>query len=93
MWHGEDYLSEAIKLLDEENRDGFNDFVNQNISFNPHNMFICKSKNLLKKYYSVVFAWLKKCEGLFGFDWADTFAGGAAGILGGQNAGRILEGG
>ena len=45
-----------------------NDFVNKNFSFNPHNMFICKSKNLLSKYYSVVFAWLKKCEDLFGFD-------------------------
>ena len=68
MWHGENYLSEAIRLLDKENRDGFNDFVNKNFSFNPHNMFICKSKNLLKKYYTVVFTWLKKCEDLFGFD-------------------------
>ena len=28
---------------------------------------ICKSKNLLKEYYSVIFEWLKKCESLFGF--------------------------
>ena len=31
-------------------------------------MFICKSKDLLKKYYSAIFPWLKKCEDLFGFE-------------------------
>ena len=68
MWHGEKYLSEAIKLLDKEDKNDFTFFVNNNVSFNPHNMFICKSKDLLKNYYSVIFTWLKKCEDLFGFD-------------------------
>jgi hypothetical protein len=30
-------------------------------------MFICKSKNLLKKYYETVFSWLEKCEKIFKF--------------------------
>ena len=68
MWHGENYLSKAIKLLDIENRDSFNNFVNTKTSFNPHNMFICKSKSLLENYYNTVFTWLKRCEDLFGFD-------------------------
>ena len=38
------------------------------VSHNPHNMFICKSKNALIKYYSVVFPWLERCEKLFGFE-------------------------
>ena len=39
----------------------------KNTSFNPHNMFICKT-NILKNYYEVVFPWLEKCEKIFGFD-------------------------
>ena len=68
MWHGENYLSEAIKLLDNEDRVNFNNFVNTNTSFNPHNMFICKSSSLLKRYYETVFDWLQKCENIFGFE-------------------------
>ena len=30
-------------------------------------MFICKSKKILKEYYSTVFTWLRKCEDEFGF--------------------------
>ena len=40
--------------------------MNNNTSFNPHNMFICKTQ-ILKSYYNVVFPWLEKCENLFGF--------------------------
>ena len=39
--------------------------LNQN-SFNPHNMFLCKT-NLLKNYYDTIFPWLEKCEKIFGF--------------------------
>ena len=38
------------------------------MSFNPHNMFICKSSKILKEYYNSIFPWLKKCESEFGFD-------------------------
>ncbi len=66
--HGFNNLSNAIDLLDEENRNDFSQFVNKEVSFNPHNMIICKSKFKLKKYYEVLFPWLEKCEKLFGFD-------------------------
>ena len=35
-------------------------------SFNPHNMFICKTE-ILSKYYEIVFPWLKNCEKNFEF--------------------------
>ena len=66
--HGEKNLNKAIDLLDEKNKDDFRKFVNTEVSFNPHNMFICKSKTILKKYYEDVFPWLEKCEKLFGFE-------------------------
>ena len=68
MWHGLRFLSESIKLLEKEDRDDFNYFVNTKTSFNPHNMFICKSKLILNRYYETVFPWLEKCENLFGFE-------------------------
>ena len=66
--HGENNLDKAIQLLDNDNRNDFNNFVNTKTSFNPHNMFICKSKQILKDYYSTVFSWLKRCEKEFGFE-------------------------
>ena len=67
LMHGENNLKKAIDLLDENNKKNFSDFVNQEVCFNPHNMFICKSKDILKKYYEKVFPWLDRCEKLFGF--------------------------
>ncbi len=67
LFHGKGNLDKAIELLDEENRNDFRHFVNNNTSFNQHNMFICK-KNILLKYYNVIFPWLQKCENLFGFE-------------------------
>ena len=66
--HGENNLSKAINLLNEEDRDSFSKFVNNEVSFNPHNMFICKSKIKLQKYYEDLFPWLEKCEKIFGFE-------------------------
>tara|TARA_B100001057_G_scaffold500603_1_gene616593 strand:- start:4368 stop:5198 length:831 start_codon:yes stop_codon:yes gene_type:complete len=68
LMHGRGNLDKAIDLLNQENKNDFRDFVNDEVSFNPHNMFICKSKNLLKSYYGEIFPWLEKCEKLFGFD-------------------------
>ena len=31
-------------------------------------MFICKSYEILDRYYNSVFTWLEKCESEFGFD-------------------------
>ena len=68
LMHGENNLSKAINFLDEENKEDFKKFVNTEVSFNPHIMVICKSKEKLRKYYEVLFPWLEKCEELFGFD-------------------------
>ena len=68
LMHGENNLNKAINLLDEKNRDDFMHFVNTEVSFNPQNMFICKTKKILKNYYEDLFPWLERCENLFGFD-------------------------
>ena len=67
MWHGSIYLEKAIELLEKDDVNDFNNFVNRKSSFNPHNMLICKSKKIMKSYYSTVFPWLKRCEEAFGF--------------------------
>tara|TARA_Y100000590_G_scaffold425813_1_gene534192 strand:- start:1427 stop:2224 length:798 start_codon:yes stop_codon:yes gene_type:complete len=73
LMHGYNNLNKAIELLDNDDRKDFNDFVNSKTSFNPHNMWICKSKKLLKNYYSTVFPWLQRCEKLFGFEQSKNF--------------------
>ena len=67
-FHGYGKLEKAIELMNDEDRSDFRNFVLKRNSYNRGNMFICKSKDLLKNYYSVIFTWLKKCEDLFGFD-------------------------
>ena len=67
LMHGYKNLDKAIELLDNNNRNDFNNFINQKVSFNPHNMFICKSKQILADYYSTIFPWLERCEKEFGF--------------------------
>lgn len=66
-FHGFGKLDKAIDLLNDEDREDFRKFVNTEVSFNPHNMFICKSKRILKNYYENLFPWLKRCEKVFGF--------------------------
>jgi len=67
LMHGYNNLEKAIDLLDDENRKDFKDFVNTKTSFNPQNMFICNSKEILRNYYSTIFPWLERCEEKFGF--------------------------
>ena len=67
LMHGSGNLEKAIELLNQDDRSDFKYFVNTEVSFNPHNMFICKSSKILLKYYESVFSWLKKCEEIFGF--------------------------
>ena len=45
MHHGYNVLDKAINKIDIKDRDQFRKFVNNNISFNPHIMFISKKKN------------------------------------------------
>jgi hypothetical protein len=67
LMHGEKNLNKAIDLLDAKNQDDFRNFVNTEVSFNPQNMLICKSKKKLQNYYEDLFPWLERCEELFGF--------------------------
>jgi len=68
IFHGEGILDKAIDLLDEENKQDFDNFVKNENSFNRENLFICKSHKLMNNYFKSVFDWLQKCEKLFGFD-------------------------
>ena len=45
MMHGNGNLEKAIELLDLKEREDFKKFVNLEVCFNPHNMFICIPKN------------------------------------------------
>ena len=67
MMHGEGNLNKAIQVLDRKDKNDFTDFVNSEVSFNPHNMFICKNKEILFSYYDSLFPWLINCEKIFGF--------------------------
>lgn len=68
VFHGKNSLDLAIDLLDDENREPFRKYVNDEKSFHKWNMFICKSKEKIINYYTSVFQWLHKCEKVFGFD-------------------------
>ena len=67
LFHGEGNLDKAINLLNEKDKNAFREFMNNETSFNPHNMFICKTK-ILKSYYDVIFPWLERCEEVFGIN-------------------------
>ena len=66
LFHGKNNLDLAINCLDENNKDDFKFYMYNKNSFNPHNMFVCKTK-ILKKYYENIFPWLANCEKIFGF--------------------------
>ncbi len=66
-FHGFGNLKKAIDLLDSNERDDFRLFMENNNSYNRGNMFISKSKELIKEYYKSIFPWLLKCEKVFGF--------------------------
>ena len=67
MMHGSGNLDKAIALLDSKDQEDFKNFVNTEVSFNPHNMFICKNQKILFSYYESLFPWLLDCEKIFGF--------------------------
>ena len=68
LMHGDGNLDKAISLLEKDDREAFSEFVSSEVSFNPHNMLICKSNKILRNYYNSVFPWLKRCEDVFGFN-------------------------
>ena len=67
VFHGNGILDQAINLLNKKERDDFRIFISSD-SFNKENMFICRSKKMIKEYYKSVFSWLEKCESIFGFN-------------------------
>ena len=68
VFHGEESLDKAIELLDEENKDDFKKFVVEKKSFNRENLFFCRSKKIMNAYFKSVFAWLERCEKIFGHE-------------------------
>ncbi len=67
LFHGKGNLDAAINFLDEKDKNDFRYFMESRTSFNPHNMFICRTK-ILKNYYETIFPWLERCEKIFGFN-------------------------
>ena len=65
MMHGHGNLDKAIEVMDGKEKTDFKNFVNEEVSFNPHNMFICKNKEILFSYYESLFPWLERCETFF----------------------------
>ncbi len=66
LFHGHGNFDKALEFLDDKYKNDFNNYMNEETSFHPHNMFICKTE-ILKDYYEAVFPWLSKCEDVFGF--------------------------
>ena len=67
IFHGNGKIDKAIDLLEKKERDDFRTFITEQ-SFNRENMFICRSKKIIKEYYKSVFPWLLRCENIFGFN-------------------------
>jgi hypothetical protein len=67
MHHGHGNLEKAIKLLENEDREDFDNYVRTNNFFNPHIMFIAKKK-IINKWFEALFPWLERCEKEFGFN-------------------------
>jgi len=67
MHHGYGNLDKAIDLLGYEDKEEFKTYVDNNISFNPHIMFIAKVY-IAEKWFSSLFSWLFKCEKVFGLE-------------------------
>ena len=68
MMHGHGNIDKAIELLNKDDRNDFKKFLENSVSFNPNNMFICKSSKILNEFYQSIFPWLEKCENEFGFN-------------------------
>ena len=66
MHHGHGNLDRAINVMNNKDRNEFREFVHENISFNPHIMFISKG-TVLERWFGDLFSWLFQCEKIFGF--------------------------
>tara|TARA_Y100000590_G_scaffold403843_1_gene490884 strand:- start:1246 stop:2100 length:855 start_codon:yes stop_codon:yes gene_type:complete len=68
MWHGNGNLDKAIELLNDNDREDFRKYTNENVSFSRGNMFVCRSKKIINDFYNSIFPWLESCEKIFGFN-------------------------
>ena len=66
MHHGFKNLEKAIRLLDDNNRDDFFQYVNKKSHYNPHIMCIAKPE-ILEMWFKNLFTWLLRCEDEFGY--------------------------
>ena len=67
MHHGYGNLKKAIKIMNKEDQNEFEKFVNNSIEYNPHIMFIAKT-SIVNKWFTNLFPWLFECEKIFGFE-------------------------
>ena len=68
MFHGNGVIDKAIDVLNINDQKDFKDFIKSKNSYNHGNMFVCKSKKIMSRYYETVFEWLNECEKIFGFN-------------------------
>ena len=67
MHHGYKNLEKAIKYLDDENRDDFNNYVNSKDHYNPHIMCIARPE-ILDKWFNSLSRPLETYPYEFGYD-------------------------
>ena len=65
MFHGNGLIDQAANLLENSERKDFIEYINKNNSFNRGSMFVCKSKNIMNRFYGSLFPWLERCEEKF----------------------------
>ena len=53
--------------MKEKDKSDFEEFVENNNTYNPHIMFISK-KRILKNFFQDQFEWLFECEKIFGLE-------------------------
>jgi len=66
MHHGHGNLDKAINLLDDSDRGEFKNYVENQVCFNPHIMFIAKV-HIANQWFEKLFPWLFRCEKIFSF--------------------------
>ena len=67
LHHGYGVLEKAINVMKEKDKNDFEEFVENNNTYNPHIMFISKKK-ILKNFFQDQFEWLFECEKIFGLE-------------------------
>ena len=58
-------------MLEDNDKEDFKFFMENQNYYNRGNMFIIKNKKIINNFYNTVFPWLERCEEIFGFKKAD----------------------